>query len=235
MEGTDTRLPTSDADELAATLPEPTSAPTTNLSSSAFAPKRPAPTPTTQTLGAVDGLENEDIELQRALQASMQGVDYHSHIATSGAGASSSPVQPARSEESIRHEESVKASMARGQALLARARAEQEAALQDGFEELITGPSAPALSIRDAVREAGSRARIPPRVDSGSGGPATRSNTAGSRTQVTRGEDDEEEMIRIAIEESLRSSGGRVPSKPVAVDEDEDDDDDDVRLVRLFW
>ncbi|KAI0266700.1 Josephin-domain-containing protein [Gloeopeniophorella convolvens] len=134
-------LPQSEADVVATTLPEPTSSSLQHLS-------------TARTPRAPPGLENEDFELQAALQASLRGdagQDQGAHVkvpswATAASGSSSSsaampltsrspPLIPPPSTRPADQPmaDPVAASMARNRAMLEQMRQEQEAALREQY------------------------------------------------------------------------------------------------------
>ncbi|KAF5385834.1 hypothetical protein D9615_002249 [Tricholomella constricta] len=75
-------LPRTEADEIASTLPEPTSAARSGFHSSSYkpssVPSSTAPSGPTQ----IEGFEGEDYELQAALQASLMGSEYSSYDET---------------------------------------------------------------------------------------------------------------------------------------------------------
>jgi len=191
-ESTDISLPVCEADEVASTIPE------TDL-----LPDRHAPHPLISPSGGatsvdLSGFEDEDLELQRVLQASLV------HSSSTSSAPRTNPVTtpiipgpgPSAFAESARRgfdaaleeHEQIQASTARSQALLERARREQAMALQEGVE-------------------------IP---------------SVGAQRYRTRAEEDEEEMIRRAMEESLRSSNHIVEDEDDdEYNDDENDDDND--------
>ncbi|EIN11689.1 Josephin-domain-containing protein [Punctularia strigosozonata HHB-11173 SS5] len=189
-------LPRTEADDVAATLPEPTSA---NLTRHAF-PSRTASSASTSTPQAdvVEGFEDEDLELQRALQASLLGgtadelmMPPPSSVPSTATG-TRTPTQgssdlASRLREtgpSGMNEDVIAASMARNRATFEMMRRQQEAALRDSYDEEIARYEAIASTSRQPTRGA---------------------NTL----------EEEQEMIRRAIEQSRRTG-------------DDDDGDDDM-------
>jgi Ataxin-3 len=141
-------LPQSDADVVAANLSRQTS-------SGALSPS------TVHTPGVPAGLENEDLELQAALHASLDGDNggFPSHVGSAavafGAGPSTSsasfdfpptsmfasppPIPPPSSRPTGQPMANpVAASMARNQAMLERMRREQEAALREHYQDEVS-------------------------------------------------------------------------------------------------
>ncbi|KAI9463693.1 Josephin-domain-containing protein [Lactarius psammicola] len=120
-------LPQTDADVVATTLPRPTSSGPQHMST-VHTPQPPA------------GLENEDLQLQAALQASLGEAG---EVSWKGAGSSvtvggTDTLTPsARMEQPMGNP--VAASMARNQALLERMRQEQEAALREHYHDEVAG------------------------------------------------------------------------------------------------
>ncbi|KAL1941962.1 hypothetical protein VTO73DRAFT_6492 [Trametes versicolor] len=231
-------LSRTEADEFAADISESaagnfTSRPTASASRSAH------------PFAGVEGLEDEDMELQAALQASLSGGTYkppafsftstrhtafqsssstsYSRVAAASAPAAVQPDYevisddddedyipdpPTRAAEAV-PEDPVAASMARQQALLKRMQRDQQAALQEQYEEEI------------ARFQAGTRGSQPP------SGPS-------------RGED-EDEMLRRAIAESEALAQGQAsgaeqageppaPPAPPAWHQHRMYDDEDVEL-----
>ncbi|THH17732.1 hypothetical protein EW146_g3149 [Bondarzewia mesenterica] len=138
-------LPRCAADELAQTLPEPSSA----ASSSRLS--------TTRTPHAPEGLEHEDYDLQAALQASLASGTFsgwergppivnpasgssgtrtpHASASTFGSSSSSLPPPAPAPAPEPQPSDPITASMARNQALLQRMQREQEYMLQEQYEE----------------------------------------------------------------------------------------------------
>lgn len=188
-------LPHTDADDVASTLPEPTSAHMgTRLSTSraaiarASSSKSPAP---------VSGFEDEDLELQAALQASLTGAGQPDYVAfgqsTSTSHATSSlPTPPNPSTEIARAQsepvdDPVAASIARSKAIMQRMQREQEMALREGYHDEV------AMGFGGA-----------------DGLMTTRPTGEPSRSYETQtpGEMEEAEAIRQAIEESRADRNG---------------------------
>ena len=191
-------VPACEADEVASTVSESDLLLSRHISQSSTS----APGGATTMDFDLTGFEGEDLELQRALQASLANFD------TVGFAPRDNPPSPpvtrveapsafaesARRgfDAAIEQHEQVQASAARGQALLERARREQAMALQEGVVN----------------------------------------QSAGAQRQRSRAEEEEEEMIRRAMEESLRSSSHASRAATDDDDDDDayndnDDDDDD--------
>ncbi|KAF8585934.1 Josephin-domain-containing protein [Ramaria rubella] len=203
-----TILPHTEADVIASTLPPPTSAQMgTRLSTSrvpvasdASSSKPPVP----------EGFENEDLELQAALQASLSSGDIDFAAFAQGLSepraVSSLFTPPSRASEPARlhadvAEDPVAASMARNKAIMQRMQREQEMALREGYDEEVmlgfhgvNGTGVPNI-----------------------GGPSR------VRTTQTVGEVDEEEAIRRAIEVSR--DGNRAGDSPDAMEALEEDEE----------
>ncbi|KAL6310405.1 Josephin-domain-containing protein [Sparassis latifolia] len=211
-------LPRTEADELAASIPESSAPSSGNRISTSRTPPSSA---------ALHGFEDEDMELQAALQASLTGSPHDFLHPPSSAPSSSSAyreanrgVPPAAQYPYYNHGEPpelepvddeddeegdaapmdpVAASMARNRAIMERMRREQEAALREGYEQ-------------EAARVEWAAAHRPP--------------------QAVQEHDDYEEMLRRAIEES--EAEARVRDRPAtqhtdegeAADADENEDED---------
>jgi hypothetical protein len=212
-------IPTTHADELAAAIPD----------------DGPFDPPDTFTHSGASGtevdytLEDEDIELQKALQASLAHSSNPSTIASFGfpdtpyasssfdrvgsGSASSYPPAPVRqsssSAESARREfnavreidadQELRASTARAKERLEQAKKEQQMALRAASRSNSNGAS---INQRNSVDAVGGSGRHP-------------------------GDEAEDQEFRRAIAESLREAG----HQPNEVEEVEMDDDDDVRLL----
>ncbi|KAI9442280.1 Josephin-domain-containing protein [Lactarius indigo] len=161
-------LPQTDADVIASTLPPPASSGSQHLST-IHAPQPPA------------GLEDEDLQLQAALQASLGetgdvswkptgssvttgALDTLTPSANMGFPSSSlllspPPIPPPSTRPAAQSTENpVAASMARNQALLERMRREQEAALREHYNDEVAGleddrPHRSSLGPRNAVED----------------------------------------------------------------------------------
>ena len=188
-------LPHTDADDVASTLPEPTSAHMgTRLSTSRAAIARAS---SSKSPASVSGFEDEDLELQAALQASLTGAGQPDYVAfgqsTSTSHATSSlPTPPNPSTEIARAQsepvdDPVAASIARSKAIMQRMQQEQEMALREGYHDEV------AMGF------------------GGADGFMTRPTGEPSRSyEVTQtpGEMEEAEAIRRAIEESRADRNG---------------------------
>ncbi|KAI0949261.1 hypothetical protein AcW1_008928 [Taiwanofungus camphoratus] len=209
------RLTRTHADHLAATIPERSAHSGARLSTTRALSSQAAPQP-----HYIEGFEDEDMELQAALQASLLASTHDfppalilpraSSSATLPSSGTRMPLQriqpaysaPPQAEGGGEDETSldpVARSRARGQALLQHMQREQEAALRESYQEEI------------ARFEAASRM---PAVRAGMG-------------------EDEDEELRRAIAESeamMRSQQTSVPARnepPELIDVDEDEDDPD--------
>jgi Ataxin-3 len=211
-------LPRSEADDVAAIVPEPSSANSgryLSTSTSQTMPSSSAP-----RYEHIEGLEDEDMELQQALQASLIGgttadammppplVERSGFTHPTGTRTPTQTRMPGTlvwddedstpaAESSTGHgmmgpsgmdEDMVAASMARSRAMFERMRREQEAALRDSYDDEVTR------------LEMATSARL---TSAGSTGDDTLEN--------------EQEMIRRAIEESRRTRRNNADA------EDEDD------------
>lgn len=145
-------LPHTEADDLALSLPEPTSARNPNLRSwSSSRTSGPSSSKAQNDYSGFEGIEDSDYELQAALQASLMGasdmdpdpplapppmIRTHVPLPLSGSEPSSaldSP-HPVRSLPALTELDPVAASMARNRLMLQRARAEQEHAQRELWE-----------------------------------------------------------------------------------------------------
>ncbi|KAF8514147.1 Josephin-domain-containing protein [Gautieria morchelliformis] len=140
-------LPHTEADDIASTLPEPTSSHMgTRLSTAhALVPASAETSSSTKPSAPPSGFEDEDLELQAALQASLIGAGQQDYVAitqsTSASRTTSNlPTPPTRTAEF--HEvqahpvdDPVAASMARNKAIMQRMQREQEMALNEGYDE----------------------------------------------------------------------------------------------------
>jgi len=192
-------LPHTEVDDIAATLPEPTSGNIgTRISTS-----RVRPVPDASSLKPSDppaGFEDEDMELQAALQASLSGADSFDYSAF-GQGtvirpaAGFPPPPPAISSvqgSESAFEDPIAASMARNlarnKAMMQRMQREQEMALREGYQEEIE---------RNFGDESSRRF---------------------SRTNTNNDEEDEE-AIQKAIEETRPDESGNVLGRDVSNDD----------------
>ncbi|KII92471.1 hypothetical protein PLICRDRAFT_134105 [Plicaturopsis crispa FD-325 SS-3] len=205
-------LPRTEADDIASTLPEPTSVARTSGARLTTARDPSAVPAATQHLPET-GFEDEDMELQAALQASLMAdssdftlphpVSAHSSAPASGSRTpmrSNFPVIPGAyipdTELSEDPSDPVAASMARNRAMLDRMRREQEMALQEGYEEEI--------------------ARAQGGQHPGSGAyPGF-----GARPPVAE-EDDEDELFRQAIRDSEADNNAQRDDDDMEVDDSE--------------
>lgn len=185
-------LPRTEADDIASTLPEPSSHMGTRLSTShtsipgitgALPSKAPAP---------ASDFEDEDLELQAALQASLTSSSELSYAEiASSTTASSSSILPTR-ETAIREagashvNDPLAASMARNKAIMQRMQREQEMALRGDYEEEV------ALSFGTTNGTEPSHSVEPSQ----------------GREEQTTSEVEEEEAIRRAIEVSRTDGNG---------------------------
>jgi len=179
----------------------------------------------------VEGFEDEDMELQAALQASLMdgaAIDFSLSLprgSSSGqqTGARTPTQQrslppmaahppaelqslpllgfPRPQQQADDPDGPVAASTARNRAIMDRMRREQEIALREQYEE-------------EAARIHGAGADVSLGVDTGI-------STRTRRARRTRADEEEEDMIRRAIEES-RANSGSSSSSPVIVDDDEE-------------
>ncbi|KIJ49494.1 hypothetical protein M422DRAFT_27859 [Sphaerobolus stellatus SS14] len=199
--GSPETLPRTDADDVASTLPQPTSS-GTGVRISIARTQSTSNTATSKPLAVHEGFEDEDMELQAALQASLAAGGDFDYAAFSElpqpprADPSVSAVAETRLPEPEPEPEaevdSIEANMARNLArnrqLMARMRQEQEEALREQYEGEVARTFAP---------------RGVPR---------------GPRIEV---DDDEDENIRRAIE----ASRAEHVENPDAMEEDDDDGD----------
>ncbi|KAH7914112.1 Josephin-domain-containing protein [Hygrophoropsis aurantiaca] len=179
------QLPRTEADDLATAFPEPSSA----------SSNQPPPQHTSEP-----GFEDEDMELQAALQASLMGesesISFPPALAPSSMSASSSVLRPIqRSNSSIPPNQDphgnadvdpVAASMARNQAIMRRMRDQQELALREGYEEEVAArfrAPAPAPQIQSQQRQT-----VQPQPQS---------------QLLSADEDDDDTLFRRAMAESL--------------------------------
>ncbi|KAH7929906.1 Josephin-domain-containing protein [Leucogyrophana mollusca] len=196
------QLPRTDADEVAPAFPEPSSSSRPSSSTNPPAPQRPSE----------PGFEDEDLELQAALQASLMGGTPSAHILPHllprSAGSGPEPLQTVRSEGIPPNQDPygnadvdpVAASLARNQAIMRRMRDQQEFALREGYEEEVAG-----------------------RFGAQSSAPAQSRTRQGSLPQRQGAdEDDEDTLFRRAMAESIAERRARGE-----VDEDDDLDLDD--------
>ncbi|KIM69762.1 hypothetical protein SCLCIDRAFT_1208288 [Scleroderma citrinum Foug A] len=202
--GTD--LPRTQADEVAASIPEPSSA-------------QPPPSSTSQKASAAVDMEDEDMDLQAALQASLTHPTFSTSRALPRDGAYSAPhisanrdfpaipndrgfatssrsqihssgstIPPNQDPYGQADVDPVTASIQRNRIIMERMRREQEMALQEQYEEEVSGLSVPR----------------PP-----------------GHYGASEEDDDEEEHMRRAIEASL----ARQQPDEHFLDDDDDDDD----------
>ncbi|KAG8213948.1 Josephin-domain-containing protein [Butyriboletus roseoflavus] len=187
-------LPRTDADDVASTLPEPSSA--SSISSSG-----------SQIPASESGFEDEDMDLQAALQASLAGTEqggststrgafnrlenYPSPEGTSGARPNIPPNQDRYGNADV---DPVSASMERNRIIMERMRQEQEAALREQYEE----------EIAQFGRTQGRYPR--------------------QRREAEAGDDDE--LFRRAMEESLAEHHARTGDDVEMAEMDEEEDYD---------
>lgn len=216
-------LARTEADDVAEGIPDITSSATRSALSTARTLSKPGPSgPSKSALNfAGAGLEDEDLELQAVLQASLQ------ENTSTPANPRSVQINPTRTSTladnwdfpttrrpfgpqtataaapSTSHLDSLDSSARRAREELARFQREQEEALRETYEEGVAlGNRAPALSSASAARRA------------------------------AQPDEEEEEMLRRAIEASRQDSTSlpeHPASRPAVEEEDDDafDDDDD--------
>lgn len=164
-------LPHTEADDLGSTLPEPHSASRPNLSS--FISHNSGGGPSGAQPVAIEGMEDEDYELQAALQASLMGDMSHDHPPP--VFHHSVPLPPSENEATSSSSESippdvpsdldpVAATMERNRLLLERMKAEQAFAQRqlwaDGENEGVREHDAEEEMIRRAIEESEASARL---------------------------------------------------------------------------
>jgi Ataxin-3 len=220
-----------EADEVASTLPEPAHSSSTvpHLSTAQKSSDNASESSLRPTEG-VEGFEDEDMELQAALQASLMGgaaIDFSLPLPRGSSSGQQTgtrtPTQrslppmaahppaelqslpllgfPRPQQQADDPDDPVAASMARNRAIMDRMRREQEMALREQYEE-------------EAARIHGAGADVSLGADTGI-------STRTRRARRTRADEEEEDMIRRAIEES-RANSGSSSSSPVIVDDDEE-------------
>jgi len=105
-----------------------------------------------------DGFEEEDLELQAALQASLGGYDYHSHRNNEGTMAYESGPSDTRrvSEQSseLPNPDPVASSMERNRLMLQRMRQQQEYAQREAWSYTTEGMAPEQIAEQEARREA---------------------------------------------------------------------------------
>ena len=241
-----------DVDELAGTLPQPTSAGTRHLNTSRVADR---PTLGSSNIpGSVEGAEDEDLMLQAALQASMAGADHEipdwlrnqaneAHTRQVASGASSRPGQESlaagsfnlpggsygempgtfdEAEDLDASADPVAASTARNRAFMENMRRQQEMALRGAIDDDIMHHAHRARQ-GPAVRPA--RAALPqPRQD-----------VAPPRRRRTAGEDDEEIELQRALAASQAAeeaaAASNRPNRFAGLRGENEDGDDDEDVV----
>ncbi|KAH7108262.1 Josephin-domain-containing protein [Auriculariales sp. MPI-PUGE-AT-0066] len=235
----DAALARTDADEVAATLPQPTSASTRRLDTSRIAQQAGAAGGSGSggtRPQAVEGAEDEDLMLQAALQASLMGEAGHEipqwlrdHAATSFIP--QAPVRPPQQslaagnfgntfdrelEDPEDADDPIAASIARNRALMERMRAEQEMAFRGALDDDIM------QHVQRVQHAAGIQPAPPPPLE----------EALSPRRRRTAGDDDEEAELRRAIaasraaEEALAAADRPNRYAGLRGDGDEDEDDD---------
>ncbi|EGO25284.1 hypothetical protein SERLADRAFT_414930 [Serpula lacrymans var. lacrymans S7.9] len=134
-------LPRTDADEVASTVPEPSSASSINLPLSSTSADTSAATSLSHLKG-IEGFEDEDMELQAALQASLMGGSTHglsfSHLSppplSTGVRSAGSSIPAGQDPFGNADVDPVTASMERNRVIMERMRREQEIALREQYE-----------------------------------------------------------------------------------------------------
>ncbi|KAH8828047.1 Josephin-domain-containing protein [Flagelloscypha sp. PMI_526] len=214
-------LTRTDADIVASTLPEPTS-------SRRGQPQAGTSSSTPFGMEGIEGVEDEDWELQAALQASLvDGVD------PTFLPNDPLPTMTEDYDEAINAADPVAASMARNQRLLARMQREQQMAHRDLFEGSDQDP-ATTQRVREMqeeqemIRKAIAESEALAQAQAGSSSEATPEISpplipAGNMT-LPRVYDDEDAELQAALRASLEDSAGHVipdlkpkpPSRPTA-------------------
>jgi ataxin-3 len=200
-----------EADEAASLMLEPTSMPSSAATLSTSRKPNSSRHPTTSSPTA-EGFEDEDMDLQRALQASLAGGDFdddpdvvqyqpqpqplssRNHFGPSA----STSTSRSRPQDTASHD-AIQQSIARGQELLERTRREQELAFHEGLQYSYEAAAAGTST----GRRMRSQAQAPP-------------------TRTRSGDEEEEEMMRRALEASMKA---RKEAGADARGDDEDDSD----------
>lgn len=167
------------------------------------------------------GLEDEDLGLQAALQASLMGVEGNIDLASPTQGPSAPharstsrfPTPPLHATrlpdepqvDAGAADDPVAASMARSKVIMERMLREQEMALREGYDEEVTFGFGGTHGAWAAARRSGESSRIP--------------------EGRTAGQEAEEEAIRRAIEESRAENNDNVASMASAMDVADSDDE----------
>lgn len=199
-------LPHTEADDIAMTLPQPTSASmTTRLSTNSNRAQ-------TEFSQKISGLEDEDLELQAALQASLSNQDYNNIPITS----------------TTTGIDDVAASMARDQArnrtIIERMQREQEMALRETYEDIRNFGETSNIGRRRTVGEAEEEEAIRHAIENSkadTGEPYTLENALELASDNLnpyndRVYDDEDSELQAALRASLEGlpEGFVVPSTP---------------------